>query len=279
MLRSDWTAGGHDLAAGLAAGQRRRRLPGGRAAAGVAVHADRRRARWPASRCCAPRCCWNVLDNVAGRLRGAALRRPRVAGARGAGALPRHAVGAEPARPAGRRRRARPGLLADLHRLPHARVAAPGALAGSDAARAAEGAAGLLRRRGHARRAALRHVEGRHARALLPGLAAPAPSADGNNPTLLYGYGGFEVSLLPSYSAASAPPGSSRAASTSSPTSAAAASSARAGTRRRCKAKRQNAYDDFIAVAEDLIRRKASPRRGTSASRAAATAACWWATC
>jgi prolyl oligopeptidase len=57
--------------------------------------------------------------------------------------------------------------------------------------------------------------------------------ADGRNPTLLYGYGGFEVSMRPGYSGTTGAPGWRAAASTCWPTSAAAASSARAGTRPR----------------------------------------------
>ena len=44
------------------------------------------------------------------------------------------------------------------------------------------------------------------------------------------------------------------------------------------KANRHKAYEDFIAVAEDLDPPQGHPRR-TWASRAAATAASWWATC
>jgi prolyl oligopeptidase len=85
---------------------------------------------------------------------------------------------------------------------------------------------------------------------------------DGNNPTLLYGYGGFEISLRPDYNA-----------------SAGAAWLERGGVyvvanirgggefgpnwhNAARKENRQRSYDDFIAVAEDLIRRKvASPHR------------------
>jgi prolyl oligopeptidase len=84
---------------------------------------------------------------------------------------------------------------------------------------------------------------------------------DGKNPTLLYGYGGFEISMLPAYSA-----------------SIGAAWLERGGTyvlanirgggefgpkwhEAARKEHRQRAYDDFIAVAENLISRKVtSPR-------------------
>jgi prolyl oligopeptidase len=79
---------------------------------------------------------------------------------------------------------------------------------------------------------------------------------DGNNPTLLYGYGGFEIPSLPSYR----------------PTIGAAwlekggvyvVANIRGGGefgpkwhQAALKAQRYRAYDDFIAVAEDLIARK-----------------------
>jgi prolyl oligopeptidase len=84
---------------------------------------------------------------------------------------------------------------------------------------------------------------------------------DGRNPTLLYGYGGFEVSQQPLYSAAFG-----------------AAWHRRGGVRvvanirgggefgpgwhqAAIKGRKQNSYDDFAAVAEDLIaRRITSPR-------------------
>lgn len=88
--------------------------------------------------------------------------------------------------------------------------------------------------------------------------------ANGSAPTLLYGYGGFEVSLTPSYS-----PGvgagwleqggvyvlaNIRGGGEFGP----------AWHQAALKANRQRAYDDFIAVAEDLIRRgiTSPPRLG-----------------
>jgi len=85
---------------------------------------------------------------------------------------------------------------------------------------------------------------------------------DGNNPTLLYGYGGFEIPMLPTYR----------------PTIGAAwlekggvyvVANIRGGGefgpkwhQAALKAHRHRAYDDFIAVAEDLIRRRVtSPMR------------------
>ena len=79
--------------------------------------------------------------------------------------------------------------------------------------------------------------------------------ADGDTPTLLYGYGGFEVSMAPSYSAVL---GSSWLARGG----AYALANIRGGGeygprwhRAALREHRQRAYDDFIAVAEDLIER------------------------
>jgi prolyl oligopeptidase len=79
---------------------------------------------------------------------------------------------------------------------------------------------------------------------------------DGNNPTLLYGYGGFEISMLPAYSANVGTAwlerggvyvlANIRGGGEFGPKWHAAAR----------KQNRQRAYDDFIAVAEDLLARK-----------------------
>ncbi len=80
--------------------------------------------------------------------------------------------------------------------------------------------------------------------------------ADGKNPTLLDGYGGFEISRRPSYSAAVGRSWLERGGVF-------AVANIRGGGefgpqwhKAALKEKRQNAYDDFLAVAEDLIKRK-----------------------
>ena len=79
---------------------------------------------------------------------------------------------------------------------------------------------------------------------------------DGRNPTLLYGYGGFEVSLTPSYSAGLGSAWLERGGVY-------VLANIRGGGefgpnwhQSAIKANRQRAYDDFAAVAEDLIARK-----------------------
>ncbi len=79
---------------------------------------------------------------------------------------------------------------------------------------------------------------------------------DGSNPTLLYGYGGFEVSMQPGYSAG-------LGASWLEKGGVYVLANIRGGGefgpgwhQAALKANRQRAYDDFIAIAEDLARRK-----------------------
>lgn len=85
---------------------------------------------------------------------------------------------------------------------------------------------------------------------------------DGSTPTLLYGYGGFEVSMLPTYSAL-------RGKLWLEQGGAFVLANIRGGGefgpdwhQAGLKTRRQVIYDDFIAVAENLIERKiTSPRR------------------
>lgn len=84
---------------------------------------------------------------------------------------------------------------------------------------------------------------------------------DGTNPTLLYGYGGFEVSLTPFYSGIT---GAAWLEQGGVYVLANIRGGGEFGPRWHqgaLKDKRQNAFDDFIAVAQDLIRRNiTSPR-------------------
>jgi len=79
---------------------------------------------------------------------------------------------------------------------------------------------------------------------------------DGSNPTLLYGYGGFEISMTPWYSAGV---GKAWLEKGGVYVLANIRGGGEFGPRwheAALKEKRQNAYDDFIAVAEDLVKRK-----------------------
>ncbi len=81
-------------------------------------------------------------------------------------------------------------------------------------------------------------------------------SADGSTPTLMYGYGGFQVSRPPSYSSTV---GHSWLARGGAYVMANIRGGGEYGPRWHHAAmleKRQRAYDDFIAIAEDLIERK-----------------------
>ncbi|HEY9509421.1 MAG TPA: prolyl oligopeptidase family serine peptidase, partial [Verrucomicrobiae bacterium] len=85
---------------------------------------------------------------------------------------------------------------------------------------------------------------------------------DGTNPTLLYGYGGFEISLRPDYNAGVGAAWLERGGVY-------VVANIRGGGEfgpqwhnAARKENRQRAYDDFIAVAENLIQRKVtSPKR------------------
>ncbi len=79
---------------------------------------------------------------------------------------------------------------------------------------------------------------------------------DGNNPTLLYGYGGFEISMLPNYNPSV---GSAWLERGGTYVLANIRGGGEFGPKWHEAARKQNrqrAYDDFIAVAEDLCARK-----------------------
>lgn len=87
-------------------------------------------------------------------------------------------------------------------------------------------------------------------------------SHDGNNPTLLYGYGGFEISLNPSYSATLGRAWLERGGVYVLANTRGGGEFGPDWHQAGLKTKRQIIYDDFIAVAEDLIEKKiTSPRR------------------
>jgi prolyl oligopeptidase len=84
---------------------------------------------------------------------------------------------------------------------------------------------------------------------------------NGRNPTVLYGYGGFEVSMKPSYSGVT---GEAWLKQGGVYVLANIRGGGEFGPRwhqAALKEKRQKAFDDFIAVAQDLIRRKVTRRR------------------
>jgi prolyl oligopeptidase len=86
--------------------------------------------------------------------------------------------------------------------------------------------------------------------------------ADGQNPTLLYGYGGFEVSLQPSYSAGWGHTWLSKGGVLVVANIRGGGEFGPAWHQAAMKANKQKSYDDFIAVAQALIQRRiTSPQR------------------
>nr|WP_280156553.1 prolyl oligopeptidase family serine peptidase [Piscinibacter sp. XHJ-5] len=89
----------------------------------------------------------------------------------------------------------------------------------------------------------------------------PGAQADGRNPTLLYGYGGFEVSLNPWYSGGIGRGWYQRGGVFVVANIRGGGEFGPAWHQAALKEHRQRSYDDFIAVAEDLIAHKiTSPR-------------------
>ena len=84
---------------------------------------------------------------------------------------------------------------------------------------------------------------------------------DGTNPTLLYGYGGFEISMTPGYRAGVGSAWLERGGVYVLANLRGGGEFGPAWHQAALKEKRQRAYDDFIAVGEDLVRRRVtSPR-------------------
>ncbi len=85
--------------------------------------------------------------------------------------------------------------------------------------------------------------------------------ADGKNPTLLYGYGGFEVSMRPRYSATVGNSWVNRGGVYVLANIRGGGEFGPKWHQAAMKEQHQNAFDDFIAVAEDLIERKVTTPR------------------
>jgi prolyl oligopeptidase len=84
---------------------------------------------------------------------------------------------------------------------------------------------------------------------------------DGKNPTLLYGYGGFEIPMLPSYASGLGAAWLERGGTYALANIRGGGEFGPSWHNAARKENRQRAFDDFIAVAEDLIARKVtSPR-------------------
>jgi prolyl oligopeptidase len=87
---------------------------------------------------------------------------------------------------------------------------------------------------------------------------------DGNNPTILDGYGGFEISMTPGYDSTAGAAWLERGGVLVVANIRGGGEYGPAWHQAALKHKRQRAYDDFIAVAEDLIARKvtSTPKLG-----------------
>lgn len=81
-------------------------------------------------------------------------------------------------------------------------------------------------------------------------------TADGSNPTLLYGYGGFQVSMQPFYSGAYGTTWYGQGGVLVVANIRGGGEFGPAWHTSATKANKQRSYDDFAAVAEDLIKRK-----------------------
>ena len=91
--------------------------------------------------------------------------------------------------------------------------------------------------------------------------ANPGTPPDAPTPTLLYGYGGFEISMQPWYSAAFGSAWFEKGGALAVANIRGGGEFGPAWHQAAVKADKQRSYDDFIAVAEDLIARKVTSAR------------------
>ena len=97
---------------------------------------------------------------------------------------------------------------------------------------------------------------------------------DGKNPTLLYGYGGFNISLTPDVQPGEPASGWRWAASSPMPNLRGGGEYGEDWHQAGTKLKKQNVFDDFIAAAEWLIEHKYTSTPQAGDRRRLATAAC-----
>jgi prolyl oligopeptidase len=271
-LRSDWKAGGKTFAAGsLLAGNADDYLAGGRDLSVLfAPTKTRSLAGWTQTR---DHLLLDVLDNVASRLvelkkEGAAFERREVQapfpGTIGVAALYDPLVDGVPAE------KGKPGVpatsdgrLAERYWFTYTDFLTPETLAlasaGSDAREPLKAAPAFFDPTGmHVDQLFARSKDGTAVPYFVvwpKGLSAAAAGA-GNAPTLLYGYGGFEISMNPSYSGATGAEWLSQGGVFVLANIRGGGEFGPAWHQAAVKANKQKSYDDFIAVAEDLIARK-----------------------
>ena len=116
--------------------------------------------------------------------------------------------------------------------------------------------------------------QGRHARAVLPGRARRTSRSTARNPTVIEGYGGFEISLTPCYNSIAGVAWLEKGGVYVVPNLRGGGEYGPKWHEAATKLNRQRVYEDFAAIAEDLIARKVTSARRSSASWAARTAAC-----
>ena len=164
-----------------------------------------------------------------------------------------------------------PEALVQLRELPqihHALCRCGGRQAGGD-----QVAAGALRCLGAYDRAVRSHFERRHARSRTSYVRQK--DAKGPQPTMLYGYGGFEISMNPSYSANFGKLWLTQGGAFVVANIRGGGEFGPAWHQAALKDNRQRAYDDFAGGRRPISKGAASRRPSSSASWAARMAGCW----